>query len=415
MITLFQQFTELLQTQDFWLYASMPFISAIVGWGTNVVAIKMMFYPIDFFGYPPYLGWQGIIPAKSEKMAALSVDIMVPRLISVKELFENFDPSLAVQHMAHKLETMPEYLIEDIMENSAPTFWESVPQMVKDEVFRRIQRDLPEVFMQVLTEMKNNIEDLFDVKQMVIRTLMDDKALGNEMFLRVGSREFKFIEHSGFHFGFLFGLLQMGIWFFIKAWWILPLAGAFVGYATNWLALKMVFKPIEPKKVGPFTFQGVFLKRQPEVAEEYGKMVSSKVLTPQRILDAILHGTHSAKVLQIVHHNVKHMVDNYAGLVKPLFQLVLTTKGYIDLKNMACDKVVQTLPDTVRAFHPYMEESMNVSQVLCERMKSLTPLEFERILHPVFEQDEWILIAVGAVLGACAGLFQLFALFGEVI
>ena len=43
---------------------SIPFISAIVGWSTNFLAVKMMFYPIEFIGFKPYLGWQGLIPAK---------------------------------------------------------------------------------------------------------------------------------------------------------------------------------------------------------------------------------------------------------------------------------------------------------------------------------------------------------------
>ena len=41
-----------------------------------------------------------------------------------------------------------------------------------------------------------------------------------------------------------------------------------------------------------------------------------------------------------------------------------------------------------------------------ERMKMMTPQEFERVLHPIFEQDELTLIISGAVLGAIAGYLQ---------
>lgn len=37
---------------NYWLYLSIPVVSAIVGWGTNVVALKMTFFPIEFFGIP---------------------------------------------------------------------------------------------------------------------------------------------------------------------------------------------------------------------------------------------------------------------------------------------------------------------------------------------------------------------------
>jgi hypothetical protein len=40
--------------QDNWIVLLIPLISALVGWFTNVVAIKMMFHPVEFVGIPPY-------------------------------------------------------------------------------------------------------------------------------------------------------------------------------------------------------------------------------------------------------------------------------------------------------------------------------------------------------------------------
>ena len=51
---------------------------------------------------------------------------------------------------------------------------------------------------------------------------------------------------DGFYFGFAFGVVQMLVWYFFPVYWILPLFGLLVGYATNWLALKLIFQPIEP-------------------------------------------------------------------------------------------------------------------------------------------------------------------------
>src|SRR3546814_5696416 len=66
--------------QHFWIYLSLPFVSAVIGYVTKVVAIRMMFQPIDFVGIkPPYLGWQGIIPRNAAKMAGISVDLMTDR------------------------------------------------------------------------------------------------------------------------------------------------------------------------------------------------------------------------------------------------------------------------------------------------------------------------------------------------
>ena len=54
------QMTSLLSTPEFWQYLSIPVIAALIGWTTNWLAIKMTFYPLEFVGKPPLLGWQGI-------------------------------------------------------------------------------------------------------------------------------------------------------------------------------------------------------------------------------------------------------------------------------------------------------------------------------------------------------------------
>ena len=38
--------------------------------------------------------------------------------------------------------------------------------------------------------------------------------------------------------------------------------GAIVGYLTNWIALKLIFEPVEPTRIGPFLLHGMFLQRQ---------------------------------------------------------------------------------------------------------------------------------------------------------
>lgn len=57
----------------------------------------------------------------------------------------------------------------------------------------------------------------------------------------------------------------MFVWLLYDKPWTLPAGGAVVGYITNWLAIKLIFEPVDPVKIGPFVLQGLFLKRQDEV------------------------------------------------------------------------------------------------------------------------------------------------------
>merc|ERR1712238_547322 len=84
-----------------------------------------------------------------------------------------------------------------------------------------------------------------------------------------GEKEFAFIRISGFYFGFLFGCVQMAILFFFSKSWFMPICGFIVSWFTNYLALKVIFRPLVPVKIGPFTIHGLFFTRQNEVSETF--------------------------------------------------------------------------------------------------------------------------------------------------
>ena len=70
----FEALGALLRSVEFWQYASIPVAAGVVGWFTNWVAIVLTFRPLEFVGVRPWLGWQGIIPMKAERMAGIFVD-----------------------------------------------------------------------------------------------------------------------------------------------------------------------------------------------------------------------------------------------------------------------------------------------------------------------------------------------------
>lgn len=199
----------------------------------------------------------------------------------------------------------------------------------------------------------------------------------------------------------------MLVWIGYQLWWTLPVGGLIVGYATNWLAIQMMFMPQEPKKVGPFVWQGLFLRRQQEVAAAYAKLVTNKLLTSERIADTLLRGPSSDKLFVIVERHVNRAVDAQTGIVQPYVVLGVGTSEYIRLKNKVYDRVTEELPESVAPVHSYADEAMDIENTIRTNMQALTPAEFEGVLRPAYQQDEWKLIVTGAVLGLVAGCLQL--------
>ncbi|HEX5278024.1 MAG TPA: DUF445 domain-containing protein, partial [Fluviicoccus sp.] len=101
-----------------WLYISIPFISGFIGYVTKVVAIEMMFSPLEFVGIKPFFGWQGIVPRKAVKMATISVELMTTRLIRAEEIFARLDP----KRIAKEIEVPMTAAVEEIVHEVAQTY-----------------------------------------------------------------------------------------------------------------------------------------------------------------------------------------------------------------------------------------------------------------------------------------------------
>jgi uncharacterized membrane protein YheB (UPF0754 family) len=353
-----------------WTYISIPIVAALVGYLTNYVGVKMLFYPIKWRGIPIYrwenqplglIGWQGIVPAKRFAMATKMVDVTISRLISVPDVFGQLDPRVLARVLAPA--------VSGVIAGG----W--IPSPVVRLFLRRTARD-----------MIKHINSVVDIGALVVSGMtVDERTLGS-FFQKVGAKELQFLIDSGFGFGFLLGLLQMVQWMFFPANWTLPVGGAVVGYITNWIALKWIFEPILPTKVGPFMLQGMFLRRQKEVSAEFSSYIAAHVLTSQRVWTSILEGPKAAGFRDIVARNV----PLGSGLVGGIISQLKTQVGRVG----------------THPIHAYTDKTLALQTTLVDKMNKMSPAEFEQVLHPIFQEDELTLILAGGVLGGLAGLLQ---------
>ena len=80
------------------------------------------------------------------------------------------------------------------------------------------------------------------------------------------------------------------------------------------------------------------------------------------------------------------------------------------MKRLVAEEIMKRLPDTMKHIEEYAADAMAIEHTLATKMTELSVEEFEGLLHPAFEQDEWILIAVGASLGFLVGEMQVFVM-----
>lgn len=413
---------------------SIPLFTGAIGYVTNLSGVWMLFNPVRFIGFSmpglrtvasllprrfqeiPGLirgnvGWQGIVPSRAAKMGSIAVDKGISKLGSPGEFYHRLEPEKIAEHILQTSERDIHDLVEQIMEREHPQLWHDVPPRVKAAIHARVRAQLPEIVHAVTDQIGENIDQLLDVKLMVIKHLEAHPELANRIFLDIGDRELKLMVNFGFYLGFLLGIPVFFITEAAHYWWMLPILGTLVGYLTNLLAMSLIFVPVEPKVVFGIRFHGLFLRRQTAVADIYAKLIADEIVTLNNIGTELLEGPRADRTRQMIETAMRPAVDRATGPARAAVRVAMGGKEYDAIRDsVAIDAVDYTMtPLADPAFNA--QQSALIRDLIASRMREMHPADFQEMLRSAIKEDEWMLYVHGAVLGFAGGLIHL-AIFG---
>jgi uncharacterized membrane protein YheB (UPF0754 family) len=391
------------------LVLCIPLISSFIGWFTNWLAVKAVLYPVEFVGIPPLLGWQGVIPKNTEDLGSNFSALIRDKLVDVEKIFEDIshDDSEEIDKV---VEDIAQEIVYEFSTNLAPDKWARAKDKLRAYINDLVRRNVRKVTDQILERMAREAKDFMDFDGIVRQALAEDRALLGRLMVEIAGPEFKFIERSGLWFGFLFGLVQMGIWIAYPASWVLPAAGFFVGYATNWLALHLIFEPREPVKIGPFTIQGLFIKRQLEVAGHFADIMAEKVLNAENLIKHLTEGPSREPVMAIVEEEVAASMKLYER--DTMVAMLVSKEKIAEAKEDMMKRVRDADMSQSGPVQAFADQSDRIHAQIKQNLQALDADEFGGVLRPVFQKDEWKLILAGGVIGTVIGALQVVFLFG---
>ncbi len=414
---------------------TIPLFTGAIGYLTNWTGVLMLFYPVKFWGVrvpglkllAPYLprrvqqvpigvpqgrfGWQGIIPSRAAKMGSIAVDKGIAKLGQASEFYGKLDPEKMAEHILATARDDIRELIDRILRREHPQLWRDLPPQFRERVHERVQKQLPEIVRGMTDDIGHNIAHLMAVKLMVIRRIEENPELANRIFLDVGRKELRFIINFGFSFGLLCGIPLVFITNALPHWWVVPIGGVIIGYVTNWLALWMIFEPTEPRKLGPLKLHGLFIRRQPEVAEVYAGIIADDIVTLRNMGQELLHGPQSDRTQRMIETRLAPAVDRSLGPARSAVRVAVGTREYDAIRgSLAAEGVEYTMTPLIDPEFN-REQSASIRELLTARMRELPHPDFAELLRSAMREDEWLLLLHGAVLGFAAGLVHL-AIFG---
>lgn len=388
-------------------YLLIPCVAAVVGWFTNWLAVQMIFYPVAFTGIPIWvrpevplglIGWQGIVPCKTRTMSLAMVDMVSTQLLTVQEVFLRLDPHQLAKLLAP---TLPDVTLP-LLQETLPTWMGKAATNIFSRSWSQgiLLRGNTHFVTGLVKTLQANIDQVFSLQNCVVNQMLQDRTLLGQLFQKCGHAELDFLTNSGLWFGFLLGLIQMVVALFWDNPWSLSIGGGIVGLATNWLALKWIFEPVDPVKIGTWILQGKFLRRQPEVAAEFSSFFANNILKSEQVWKSVLTDPTTRPAFGAL------FAQQFQKLVGGATAIFGGVRMDSTVLAAATETAMNKLPEHLPAVYAYMDSTLGLEETLRVRMLKMTSRQFERVLHPIFEEDELTLILAGAVLGFAAGLVQ---------
>lgn len=194
----------------------------------------------------------------------------------------------------------------------------------------------------------------------------------------------------------------------LSTWIVLPLLGGVIGYCTNYLAVRMIFRPLRPVKILGFTIQGLICKRQPEIAASIGRVVGGHLLGSEDIAKALSKMDLAEMIDGALAGGLETKLAELRRL--PMIGALLTEERVADLRASIVKAMVADKEGIARALEGALDSSLDVHALVEEKVREFPMQRLEELILEVASRELRAIELLGGVLGVILGLVQVAAL-----
>jgi uncharacterized membrane protein YheB (UPF0754 family) len=193
-------------------------------------------------------------------------------------------------------------------------------------------------------------------------------------------------------------------------YWLLtiPIVSAFIGWITNWVAIKMLFHPREPKKFLGITIQGIFPKRQIQFAEKLGKLVSAEFLSFNDIEEKISSPDNLKKIMPMIDNHVDDFLRNRLSIEMPVISMFIGDKTIEKLKGAFMKEIELLFPQVMKQFAGNLKTELDLEHIVTEKVTNFSSDKLEEVLYQIMSKEFRFVELIGAVIGFIIGVLQIF-------
>ncbi len=182
----------------------------------------------------------------------------------------------------------------------------------------------------------------------------------------------------------------------------LPLVGAIIGWVTNYIAIRLLFRPITPWRLGLVVFQGLIPKRREQIAQKVGQVVADQLFSMDELSDRIDMASMQKEADRLTRQVVERWCQQKMGMLPGALRQVCSSY----LRDMVAAEMAANFPRMAKTLLRRMREQVDVKKVVAEKINLLALEDVEKLVLDVAARELKQIERLGAVLGFIIGLLQ---------
>lgn len=185
---------------------------------------------------------------------------------------------------------------------------------------------------------------------------------------------------------------------------ILAIIGGLIGYLTNVVAIKLIFRPINPIKIPILNIEimGMIPKRKSEIAATIGQIISEQFLSIDEIIDGIITDEDKDNIINYIKLKIKLILDEKMTLIPGTIKLLV--QNYIS--DIIEDEIKSSIDELSKEIIIKANNRINIEEIVKNKINELDLYELEEIILTIVKNELRHIEILGLILGFFIGIIQ---------
>ncbi|EHI79049.1 hypothetical protein HMPREF9093_00651 [Fusobacterium sp. oral taxon 370 str. F0437] len=189
---------------------------------------------------------------------------------------------------------------------------------------------------------------------------------------------------------------------------IMIIISAAIGWITNWVAIKMLFRPHNEINLGLFKIQGLIPKRRAEIGTGIANIIQNELISVKDVISNIDREEFSKRLNKLIDEVLDKNLKKKVKEKFPLLQMFFTDKVAKDVGNTIKDIVMENQEKIFEIFSNYAEENIDFEIIISDKISNFSLDKLEEIITLLAKKELKHIEVIGAILGAFIGFVQYF-------